>query len=31
LVSMTIQPGQEMIVGQTLRTILGAAQKNKKA
>ena len=31
LVSMTIQPGQEMIVGQTLRTILGAAQKNKTA
>jgi L-seryl-tRNA(Ser) seleniumtransferase len=31
LVSMTIQPGQEMIVGQTLRTILGAAQKRKAA
>lgn len=29
LVSMTIQPGQEIIVGQTLRTILGAAQKGK--
>lgn len=28
LVSMTIQPGQEMIVGQRLRAILKAAQKN---
>jgi L-seryl-tRNA(Ser) seleniumtransferase len=27
LVSMTIQPGEEMIVGQRLRSILGAAQK----
>jgi uncharacterized pyridoxal phosphate-dependent enzyme len=27
LVSMTIQPGEEMIVGQRLRAILGAAQK----
>ena len=26
---MTIQPGQEMIVGQTLRAVLGAAQKGK--
>jgi L-seryl-tRNA(Ser) seleniumtransferase len=31
LVSMTIQPGQEIIVGQTLRTILSAAQKGKSA
>jgi uncharacterized pyridoxal phosphate-dependent enzyme len=31
LVSMTIQPGQEMIVGQRLRTILGAAQKKAAA
>jgi L-seryl-tRNA(Ser) seleniumtransferase len=29
LVSMTIQPGQEIIVGQRLRAILGAAQKGK--
>src|SRR5277367_3920749 len=29
LVSMTIQPGEEMIVGQRLRTILGAARKGK--
>ena len=29
LVSMTIQPGQEIIVGQRLREILGAAQKWK--
>ena len=29
LVSMTIQPGQEIIVGQTLRAILSAAQKGK--
>jgi uncharacterized pyridoxal phosphate-dependent enzyme len=27
LVSMTIQPGEEMIVGQRLRAVLGAAQK----
>ncbi len=27
LVSMTIKPGEEMIVGQRLRAILGAAQK----
>jgi len=27
LVSMTIQPGEEMVVGQRLRTILSAAQK----
>jgi uncharacterized pyridoxal phosphate-dependent enzyme len=27
LVSMTIQPGEEMIVGERLRSILGAAQK----
>jgi L-seryl-tRNA(Ser) seleniumtransferase len=27
LVSMTIKPGEEIIVGQRLRTILGAAQK----
>jgi L-seryl-tRNA(Ser) seleniumtransferase len=31
LVSMTIQPGEEMIVGQRLRTILGAARKEKAA
>jgi L-seryl-tRNA(Ser) seleniumtransferase len=31
LVSMTIQPGQEIIVGQTLRAILSAAQKGKPA
>lgn len=31
LVSMTIQPGQEIIVGQRLREILGAAQKGKSA
>lgn len=31
LVSMTIQPGQEMIVGQRLRSILKAAQKNAAA
>jgi uncharacterized pyridoxal phosphate-dependent enzyme len=31
LVSMTIQPGEEMIVGQTLRAILSAAQKKKPA
>src|ERR1700736_4881120 len=29
LVSMTIQPGEEMIVGQRLRAILGAARKGK--
>jgi uncharacterized pyridoxal phosphate-dependent enzyme len=29
LVSMTIQPGEEMIVGQRLRAILGAARKAK--
>ena len=29
LVSMTIQPGEEMIVGQRLREILGAARKGK--
>jgi L-seryl-tRNA(Ser) seleniumtransferase len=27
LVSMTIQPGEEMIIGERLRSILGAAQK----
>jgi hypothetical protein len=27
LVSMTIQPGEEMIVGERLRSILGDAQK----
>ena len=27
LVSMTIQPGEEIIVGQRLRAVLGAAQK----
>ena len=27
LISMTIKPGEEMIVGQRLRAILGAAQK----
>jgi hypothetical protein len=31
LVSMTIQPGEEMIVGQRLRAILGAARKGKSA
>jgi hypothetical protein len=31
LVSMTIQPGQEIIVGQRLREILSAAQKTKSA
>lgn len=31
LVSMTIQPGQEIIVGQRLRAILGAAQKGRAA
>jgi uncharacterized pyridoxal phosphate-dependent enzyme len=31
LVSMTIQPGEEMIVGQRLRSILGAARKGKAA
>ena len=31
LVSMTIQPGQEIIVGQRLRAVLGAAQKRSAA
>jgi len=31
LVSMTIQPGQDMIVGQRLRAILGAVQKKNAA
>jgi L-seryl-tRNA(Ser) seleniumtransferase len=31
LVSMTIQPGEEMIVGQRLRTILGSARKGSVA
>jgi len=31
LVSMTIKPGEEMIVGQRLRTLLGAAQKKSAA
>jgi L-seryl-tRNA(Ser) seleniumtransferase len=31
LVSMTIKPGEEMIVGQRLRAILGAAQKKAAA
>src|SRR6266851_2802294 len=31
LVSMTIQPGEEMIVGQRLRAILGAARRGKSA
>ena len=31
LVSMTIQPGEEMIIGQRLRAILGAARKGKPA
>ncbi len=31
LVSMTIKPGEEMIVGKRLREILGAAQKKAKA
>jgi hypothetical protein len=28
---MTIKPGEEIIVGQRLRAILGAAQKRKSA
>ena len=31
LISMTIQPGEEMIVGQRLRGILGAARKAKQS
>jgi L-seryl-tRNA(Ser) seleniumtransferase len=31
LVSMTIQPGEEVIVGQRLRSVLGAAQKRSAA
>ena len=31
LVSMTIKPGEEIIVGQRLRAILGAAQKKAAA
>jgi seryl-tRNA(Sec) selenium transferase len=31
LVSMTIKPGEEIIVGQRLRTVLGAAQKRSAA
>jgi len=31
LVSMTIKPGEEIIVGQRLRAILGIAQKGKSA
>ncbi len=31
LVSLTIQPGQEIIVGQRLRTLLGAARKKSAA
>jgi uncharacterized pyridoxal phosphate-dependent enzyme len=31
LVSMTIQPGEEMIVGQRIRSLLGAARKGKSA
>jgi len=31
LVSMTIKPGEEIIVGQRLRAILGAAQKKASA
>jgi len=31
LISMTIKPGEEMIVGQRLRSILGAAQKKMSA
>jgi uncharacterized pyridoxal phosphate-dependent enzyme len=31
LVSMTIKPGEEMIVGQRLRSILGSARKGKAA
>jgi L-seryl-tRNA(Ser) seleniumtransferase len=31
LISMTIQPGEEMIVGQRLRTILSSARKGKPA
>jgi hypothetical protein len=31
LVSMTIKPGEEMIVGQRLRMILGSARKGKAA
>ena len=31
LVSMTIQPGEEMVVGKKLREILSAAKKGKSA
>lgn len=31
LVSMTIQPGEEVVVGQRLRSILGEAQKGNRA
>jgi|HubBroStandDraft_6_1064221.scaffolds.fasta_scaffold00010_99 uncharacterized pyridoxal phosphate-dependent enzyme len=31
LVSMTIQPGEEVLVGQRLRSILGAAQRGNRA
>jgi hypothetical protein len=31
LVSMTIQPGEEMIVGQRLRSILSSARQGKAA
>jgi hypothetical protein len=31
LVSMTIKPGEEIIVGQRLRAVLGAAQQKKAA
>ena len=31
LVSMTIQPGEELIVGQRLRSILAEARKGKSA
>ena len=31
LVSMTIKPGEEVVVGQRLRAILGSAQKKKSA
>ena len=31
IVSMTLQPGEEMIVGQRLREVLGAARKGKPA
>jgi hypothetical protein len=31
LISLTIKPGEEIIVGQRLRSVLRAAQKKSKA